>query len=197
MNSIKISLSTIILLLTTACSSVVSKVDSLGGSPLDTDHKISLKDSKIFLVNGGDGMKKTYTSLGDNDEIAEGSGLSAWTIANEEMSKFSPLLVAENKPTTEDKAIEIGKLKQSEYLVYSHVEKWTDPLGINCHEHYSDEASVVLSIYSIEEKQLINSTRLAAKSCPFTLNGFPLSTGSPESLYEDMFEEWLETNFKK
>ena len=196
MNRIRISIATIILLLTTACSSVISKMDQIGGSPLDTAHKISLKDSKIFLVNGGDGMKKTFTSLKD-DEIAEGSGLSAWTIANEEMAKLSPLLIAENKPTTEDKALEIGKLKKSDYLIYSHVEKWTDPFGMSCHQHYSDEASVVLSIYSIENKELINATRLAAKSCPHTLNGIPLSTGSPESLYEDLFTEWLDKNFKK
>ncbi len=195
MKRIKLFSAVAVLLLTTACSTT-PHFDQLGGSVLDKEHRISLKDSKIFLANGGDGMKKTMISL-ESDEISEGSGLSALTIANNIMAKSAPLLVAENKPLTEDKAVEIGQLNKSDYVIFSHVEKWTDPLGINCHEKYSDEASVVLSIYSVEEKQLINSTRLWARSCPFTLNGIPLSTGSPESLYEDMFTLWLDKNFQK
>ncbi|MBQ0763679.1 DUF4823 domain-containing protein [Marinobacter psychrophilus] len=186
---------TIIILFFTACSSIDYKINSINGSELK--NKIPLKNSKIYIVNGGDGREMSYLSFGNSDEIAKGSGFSALKIASDNLSKYTANVVSEKEILLEDKALEIGAINQSDYLIYSRVEQWSDPLGINCHSHYYDEASVLLSIYSVKDEKLIDTSRLSSKSCPFKMNGIPVSTGSPEKLYSVLFSKWLDEKFKR
>lgn len=196
-NNIKATLVALAMFSITACSAIDSHVGAINGKTLKGEDRISLKDSNIYLVNGGDGRMKTFTSLGKSDEEAKGSGKSALNIASGELSKVTQLVIIENKNLSENEALEVAQLNKSDYLIYSRVEEWTDPLGISCGEYYADQASVLLSIYSVEDKKLVNTSRLAATDCPPRLNGIPLSTGSPESLYTDLFSKWLDGNFKK
>ncbi|MGF1907864.1 DUF4823 domain-containing protein [Vibrio kasasachensis] len=196
---ININIKSILVALTalsiSACSSTAYHVNAINGQTLKGENKISLNDSNFYLVNGGDGRMMSFTSLGESDEKAEGSGISALNIASDSLSKFTQLIVVENNELTEDKALDVAKTNNNDYLIYSRVEQWSDPLGINCGTHYYDEASVLLSIYSVKDRKLINTSRLAAKSCPTKLNGFPLSPGSPENLYSDLFSKWVNENF--
>lgn len=182
-----------IILSISACASTNYRVEAINGS----ESKISLKDANFYLVNGGDGRMMSYTSLGDSDELAEGSGFAALMIANDTLYNSTSQVVAEKEVMSEDKALEVGFINKSDYLIYSRVEQWSDPLGINCNDYYYDEASVVVSLYSIPSKELISTSRLSAKSCPSKLNGIPLSSGSPEQLYTKLFSKWLEKNIEK
>ncbi|MDW6005204.1 DUF4823 domain-containing protein [Vibrio mangrovi] len=178
-----------------ACSSNSYNIDTINGKVLDNSSKIPLQSVSIYLVNGGSGMKMTYLSPINSDEVAEGSDISALRIANDELSKYTSRVTTDRNVLTEDKALEIGTINKNDYLIYSRVEKWSDPLGINCNEYYYDEASVLISMYSLKDKKLINTSRLSSASCPSKVNGIPLSTGSPEKLYEILFSKWLNENF--
>ncbi|HIC43081.1 MAG TPA: DUF4823 domain-containing protein [Sulfurimonas sp.] len=158
--------------------------------------KLLTNSSSIYLVNGGDGLQKTYLGLiMSEEEVAKGSGEAALHIAFEKLSSITPNVIQQNLVISELEALKTAKLNKSEYLIYSRTEKWTDPLGINCVDIYSDEASVVLSLYSTQNDKLLNSTRLASSNCPHKLNGIPLTTGSPESLYENLFAKWVTNTF--
>ncbi|WP_415397928.1 DUF4823 domain-containing protein [Sulfurimonas sp. CS5] len=177
------------------CGGSGLSLNTIKGNELEKSQLLT-KESSIYLVNGGDGMKKTYLSaVTSSEEKAIESGLSAINIANTELRTITPYVILENKVITEKEAIENAKLNKSDYVIYSRVEKWTDPLGINCHEYYRDESTVLLSLYSTKDDKLLNTTRLFASDCPATLNGIPLSTGSPESLYEDLFSMWIKNHF--
>ncbi|HUH42422.1 MAG TPA: DUF4823 domain-containing protein [Sulfurimonas sp.] len=169
----------------------------INGEKLEENQLLTTKNS-IYLVNGGDGMKTTYLSVVYGEEIAEGSGLAAVNIANEQLCAYTAPVVLEKLVITEKEALENAKLNQSDYVIYSRVEKWTDPLGINCTVgYYTDEASVVLSLYSTKDEKLLNTTRLSKSSCPFKINNIPVSTGSAEILYEELFANWKNNMFAK
>ncbi|WP_417362558.1 DUF4823 domain-containing protein [Gallaecimonas pentaromativorans] len=179
-----------------ACASTKYNVDEINGSTLAKDQRVSLKDANLYLVNGGDGMQTTYLSMGEADEVAKDSGADVVRIENDAFSTLTAHVIAEKNVLPEDKALEVGGLNKSDYLIYSRVEKWSDPLGMNCQKYHADEASVLLSLYSVKDKTLINTSRLQARSCPDTLNGIPLQTGSPEKLYKVLFSQWISKNFK-
>lgn len=176
-----------------ACSSTNYMVHQIDAGTEGNKEKISLKDNSFHLVNGGDGIKTTLILL--QEKPAEGSGASALNIANEYLAKHTQAIVAEKEILTTEQALEAAVSNNSGYLVYSQVEIWTDPLGINCTKHYYDQASVLLSIYSLSDKALISTSRLSAKSCPHTVNGIPVTTGSPEKLFETLFDKWFNENF--
>lgn len=195
-NTFKILLISATILLFTGCSSVNYNVTNIKGTSLDDSEKILISNANIYLVNGGDGRKMTFLSLTESNELAEESGVSALNIAHDALSHYSDRIIAEREVLLEDKALEIGTINKSDYLIYSRVEEWSNPLGINCANTYYDEASVLLSIYSVQKKELINTSRLTAKSCPTKVNGLPVSTGSPEKLYKVLFSQWLDEFFK-
>lgn len=176
------------------CGGSGLSLNTIKGNELEKSQLLT-KESSIYLVNGGDGMKKTYLSAISGEEKAMGSGLSAINIANTELRTITPYIILENKVISEKEALEVARLNKSDYVIYSRVERWTDPLGINCHKEYMDESAVLLSLYSTKDEKLLDTTRLFASDCPVTLNGIPLSTGSPESLYEDLFSMWIENHF--
>lgn len=196
-NKLKVFITLLTLFSISACTSSNSFIKPINGQTLQGNEKISFKGTSFYLVNGGDGKMQTYTSLGASDEPAEGSGEAALIIANEALSGFTDRMIVENQELTEAQALENAVINKSDYLIYSRVEKWTDPIGINCQKYYADEASVLLSLYSVSNKKLINTSRLADKSCPAKLNGVPLSTGSPEGQYRDLILQWIQTNFNK
>lgn len=176
------------------CGPLHSKVKTINGTELDKSQLLT-KESSIYLVNGGDGMKKTYLSLIYGEEVSIGSGLSAINIAFDQLKGGNPHVILENKVLSEKEALENAALNNSDYVIYSRVETWTDPLGISCSNDYMDEASVVISLYSTKDVKLLKTTRLSAKDCPIRLNGVPLSPGSPERLYEKLFSQWARSIF--
>lgn len=161
------------------------------------DNRLLTDQSSIYLVNGGDGMMGTYLSAFVGEEVAVGSGESAINIEFEQLRHRTRKVILEKTIITEDKALEIAKMNQSEYLIYSRTEKWTDPLGINCSEIYADEATVLISLYSVADKKLLQTSRLSNSDCPTKLNGMPLRPGSPERLFEELFANWLTDSFAK
>lgn len=161
------------------------------------DKSLLTNQSTIYLVNGGDGMRGTYLSAFVGEEPAVGSGAAAVNIEFEQLRHRTSKVILEKTILTEDKALEIAKMNQSDYLLYSRTEKWTDPLGINCSKIYLDEASVLISLYSVADKKLLQTSRLTNANCPTKLNGMPLRPGSPERLFEELFTNWLENSFVK
>lgn len=172
------------------CGPLNSSVKTINGADLDKSQLLT-KESSIYLVNGGDGMKKTLFSSVYGEEVSIGSGLSAINIAFDQLKWGNPHVILENKVLSEKEALENATLNHSDYVIYSRVETWTDPLGISCSKHYMDEASVVISLYSTKDAKLLKTTRLSAKDCPSTLNGMPLYPSSPERLYEKLFSQWV------
>ena len=176
------------------CGRSNASVNTINGNALEKSQLLQ-KGSSIYLVNGGDGMKKIYLSEIRGEEISKGSGLSAINIAYKQLRDITPNVILENKVLSEKEALEIAKLNKSDYVLYSRVETWTDPLGVNCTQYYMDEAVVVLSLYSTKDEKLLNTIRLSDKDCPSKLNGLPLSAGSPERLYEKLFSQWIYSIF--
>lgn len=138
-----------ILALISGCSSVQYNVQPINGRFAKND-KIVLNDVSIYIVNGGNASMKTFTSTSVESEEAMGSGLAAINIAYKKFFENTANIISEKYLTLEDKALEIGAINESDYLVYSRVEKWTDPFGMNCGPLYHDEASVLLSLYAIK-----------------------------------------------
>ncbi|WP_041959924.1 DUF4823 domain-containing protein [Sulfurospirillum arsenophilum] len=190
--SLTITIMTVLVFI--GCGPLHSNVRNINGTDLDKSQLLT-KESSIYLVNGGDGMKKTLFSSVYGEEVSIGSGLSAINIAFDQLKWGNPHVILENKVLSEKEALENATLNNSDYVIYSRVETWTDPLGISCSKHYMDEASVVISLYSTKEQKLLKTTRLSAKDCPSTLNGMPLSPGSPERLYEKLFSQWTRNIF--
>jgi hypothetical protein len=190
---------TILVMLFVGCSSKEGKIEIINGEKLKKENLLTRNDT-IFLVNGSDGMKKTYLKsiVNNTEEIALGSGESSLNIEYNLLSERTSKILVEKNILTEDKALEIAKLNNSNYLIYSRTEKWNDPLGITCTlPFYVDEASVVISLYSVKDKKMISTTRLSNADCPAKINGgIPLSTLSPESLFEELFVKWLDENFQ-
>lgn len=176
-----------------ACSSTNYIVQQIEAGKNGSKEKISIRDNTFHLINGSDGIKSTFITF--QEKPAEGSGASAINIANEYLVKHTQAIVAEKEILTKEQALETAASNNGNYLIYSQVEIWNDPLGINCSKYYHDQATVLLSIYSLSDKELINTSRLSAKSCPHTVNGIPVTTGSPEKLFETLFEKWFNENF--
>ena len=201
-SNLKIIFSFFLISFLTACSSTNYNVLRINGDVLKVeDHVVSeksilLSGKSIYLVNGGNGNTLSLLSGGAHDEVVEGSGLSALTIAYDILRPYSAALVMQKEIILEDRALEIATTNKNDYLIFSKVEFWSDPFGMVCNGHYYDEASVLLSLYSVKDKELINTYRLSANSCPTTINGIPMSTGSPEKLYEELFTLWIEKNLK-
>jgi len=183
-----------IILIFSGCGGSNLNLKTIKGNELEKSQLLT-KESSIYLVNGGDGMKGTYLSVITGEEKSIDSGLSAINIAKKQLTTITPYVILENKIISEKEALEIAKLNKSDYMIYSRVETWTDPLGINCNENYMDESTVLLSLYLTKDEKLLHTTRLFAKDCPTTLNGIPLSTGSPENLYENLFSKWVQNHF--
>jgi len=201
-SNLKIIFSFFFISFLTACSSTNYNVNRINGDVLKVeDHvasekSILLSGKSIYLVNGGNGSTLTLLSGGEHNEVVDGSGLSALTIAYDILRPYSPALVKQEKIILEDRALEIAATNKNDYLLYSKVEYWSDPFGMACNQNYYDEASVLLSLYSVKDKELINTYRLSASSCPSKLNGIPLSSGSPEKLYKELFTLWIDKNLK-
>lgn len=194
-NLLKYGLLLIIAFIISGCTNT-GNTYVIRGERLKNDALLSNKSS-IYVVNGGDGIKKTYLSAFLGEEIAVGSGESAVNIEFSKLRERTPKVVLEKLVLPEDRAIEIAKMNQSDYLIYSRTERWTDPLGINCRlDYYYDEASVVISLYSIPEKKLLNTMRLENADCPSNINGMPVRPGSPENLFEKLFAQWLDYTFE-
>jgi len=191
----KFSLILGIILIISGCANT-GRTYVIRGEKLHDDRLLTNK-SAIYLVNGGDGRKGTYLSAFVGEETAVGSGESAVNIEFEQLRNRTSKVILEKTIITEDKALEIAKMNQSDYLLYSRTEKWTDPLGINCSEIYLDEAVVLISLYSVEDKKLLQTSRLSNANCPNKLNGMPLRPGSPERLFEELFANWLTDSFAK
>ena len=189
-----LAIAIIIALVFIGCGTLHSSVKTINGTDLDKSQLLT-KESSIYLVNGGDGMKKTLFSSVYGEEVAIGSGLSAINIAFDQLKWGNPHVILENKILSEKEALENAALNNSDYVIYSRVETWTDPLGISCSKHYMDEASVVISLYSTKDAKLLKTTRLSDKDCPSTLNGMPLYPGSPERLYTKLFSQWARSIF--
>lgn len=182
------------------CSAREGKVEVLNGEKLKKENYLTANDT-IYLVNGGDGMQKIYlSSILDNnkEEIALGSGEISLNIEYNFLKQKTAKVIKEKNILAEDKALEIAKLNNSDYLIYSRTEKWNDPIGLACSfPFYLNEASVVVSLYSVKDKKIINTTRLSNADCPPKINGgIPLSTLSPDSLFEKLFEKWINENFE-
>ena len=96
--------------------------------------------------------------------VAKDSGLSAVNVANDILVKHTNKITLEKRPMPQDQALEIAG--ESDYLIYSIVEEWVDPLGLNCGKYYHDYASVQVQLYDIKEKKLVNNTRLSAETVP-------------------------------
>jgi hypothetical protein len=176
-------------------------VETTGISPINgkrlKKNELLTSNSSIYLANGGDGMMETYFSEITKEEVAKGSGVSALNIAFKQLRMKTARVVSSKTVTTEMNALKSSKLNKSDYLIYSRVERWTDPLGINCNQYYKDEASVLVSLYSVKDKKLLNTSRLSANDCPFSVNGLPVQLGSPEILYEKLFTNWINNTFQK
>lgn len=185
-----------IILLLAGCGASMESINVINGEKLNSSNLLTDQNS-IYIVNGGDGMKKTYFSAFVGEEVAKGSGESAINVELEQLKSITSKVVLEKLVLSEDKALEIGTINKSDYLIYSRTEKWTDPLGINCNQNYLDEASVVISLYSIADKKLLNTTRLSNSNCAPTLNGIPLRPGSPEILFKELFTKWINSTFVK
>lgn len=195
MNISKFCLLTVIVLIIGGCASTGSTY-VIRGEKLH-DQTLLTNQSTIYVVNGGDGMRGTYLSAFVGEEPAVGSGEAAVNIEFEQLRQRTSKVILEKTILTEDKALEIAKMNQSDYLLYSRTEKWTDPLGINCSEIYFDEATVLISLYSVADKKLLQTSRLTNANCPNKLNGMPLRPGSPERLFEELFGNWLDNSFVK
>lgn len=105
--------------------------------------------------------------------------------------------VASKKSQLPDNAMSSAVEGGFDYLVYVKVLTWTDPTGMVCGGQYLDEVKATLSLYSVASTQLLNSVDVYDRSCPAQLNGVPLSTGSPDSLFGDLVKTWVDSNFVK
>lgn len=187
----------ILAMLFIGCSAREGKIELLDGKKLNKENFLTYNDA-IYLVNGGDGMKKTYlSSVVDKEELAVGSGEISLNIEYNLLKNRTSKIIMERYVLTEDKALEIAKQNNSDYLIYSRTEKWNDPIGLTCTlPFYMDEASVVISLYSVKDNKLISSTRLSNADCPPKINGgIPLAPLSPDSLFEKLFQDWINENF--
>lgn len=181
------------------CSAREGKIELLNGEKLKKENFLTHNDV-VFLVNGGDGMGKTYLgSVVDKEELAVGSGEISLNIEYNLLKNRTSKIIMERNVLTQDKALEIAKLNNSDYLIYSRTEKWNDPIGLTCTlPFYMDDASVLISLYSVKDNKLISSTRLSNADCPPKINGgIPLSPLSPDSLFEKLFQDWINENFQE
>lgn len=188
-----------LVMLFVGCSAKEGKIELLNGEKLKKGNFLTHNDA-IYLVNGGDGMKRTYlSSIVDKEELSVGSGEISLNMEYTLLRNRTAKLIIERNVLTEDKALEIAKLNNSDYLIYSRTEKWNDPIGLTCTmPFYMDEASVVISLYAVKDKKLISSTRLSNKDCPPKINGgIPLAPLSPDSLFEKLFQDWINENFEE
>lgn len=171
-------------------------------TPIAANEKID--SSRTFYVPiGPDGKTKTWPLI-TQQAPAAGSGFLASDLVNRNLLLLQGKTIMGMAPESEKEALESAKQKGLDYVVYSRVNLWVDPMFMACtntrqngvHVYYLDEADVDMSVYDVKSEKVIHLSKLHHAGCPVVLLGsIPVGTHTPAGRFNKVLQSWMKENF--
>lgn len=102
---------------------------------------------------------------------------------------------------------EKAKENNSDYLIQMDINNWKDSTYFMCRpyndgsgivkeprQEEKDSLDIVIYIYDVKTKELINKQELVGNGCPIILlNLIPVGTNSPEGYLKELLDDWSKT----
>jgi len=150
---------------------------------------------KAFYVPVGyDGKTRTWPLL--RQAPAENSGRIASEIIYNKFLILQPKTIMGVAPETEHEALNSAKQKGLDYVVYSKVNMWVDPMYMACGKDYMDQSEVEISVYDVKTEKVVTLDRIYNSGCPVVLVSFiPIGTTTPEGRFNKVLNDWMKARF--
>lgn len=158
-------------------------------------------ENTFFLNYPKNGFEESYFTkkLKENKNSAK----NVVDIFKQKMNDSFGNLYISNKNLSLQDAFEEAKLRGDNYLIDMQIITWKDASYILCRPTQSqgttevltkDSVEIVISIYDVNSKILLNRQKLIENGCPIVFFGFiPVGKNSPHSHFKSLLNEWIKS----